>query len=107
MSSSVFFTIFSGVVTFVLGQIFVKLVIDPVQDLKKTIGQFSHCLTERANVIANPGIPTSAVMHETSQDMRRLSSQLQAHLYLVPLYGITGRLSFSRPSKTYMPLPMH
>lgn len=98
MNSTVFLTILSGVITFALGQIFVKLVIDPVQDLKKTIGQVSHSLLERANVIANPGVPSVDVMRETSQDLRRLSSQLQAHLYLVPLYGVTGRVFFL-PSK--------
>lgn len=35
---TVFLTVISGVLTFALGQIIVRLVIEPVQELKKTIG---------------------------------------------------------------------
>lgn len=92
MCSIVFLTVLSGVITYVLGQLVVKLVIDPVQDLRRTIGIISHALIERANVIQNPGVPASEVMHETSQELRKLSSQLQSHLYLVPLYEKTARV---------------
>lgn len=98
MNFTVFFTVLSGVITFVIGQLIVKLLLDPVQDMKKTIGQVSHTLVERANVIANPGVPTKEVMDETSDSLRRLSSQLHAHLYLIPSYGMTSKI-FCLPSK--------
>lgn len=98
MDFTVFFTVLSGVFTFVIGQLVVKLVLDPVQDLKKTIGQISHTLVERANVIANPGVPHKEVMDETSDSLRKLSSQLHAHLYLVPSYNRTATV-FRLPSK--------
>ncbi len=99
MNCTVLLTIVSGVLTFVLGQIFVKLVIEPVHEMKKTIGQISHSLIEHANVIANPGVPSKEVMHEASRQLRRLSSQLHAHLFLVPLYVVTARIFFL-PSAT-------
>lgn len=98
MGFTVFFTVLSGVITFVIGQIIVKLLLDPVQDMKKTIGQVSHTLVERANVIANPGVPTKEVMDDTSDSLRRLSSQLHAHLYLIPSYDATSKV-FRLPSK--------
>jgi hypothetical protein len=98
MDFTVFVTVLSGVLTFVFGQLIVKLVLDPVQDLKKTIGQISHALVERSNVIANPGVPTKEVMDETSNSLRRLSSQLHAHLYLVPFYDKTS-VAFGLPAK--------
>ena len=98
MGLTVFFTVLSGVITFVVGQLVVKLVLDPVHDLKKTIGQISHTLVERANVIGNPGVPTKEVMDETSDLLRKLSSQLHAYLYLVPAYDATCRV-FRLPSK--------
>ena len=98
MGFTVFFTVLSGVITFVVGQLVVKLVLDPVHDLKKTIGQISHTFVERANVIANPGVPAKEVMDETSDLLRKLSSQLHAHLYLVPAYDVTCRV-FRLPSK--------
>ena len=98
MNFTVFFTVLSGVITFVIGQVIVKLLLDPVQDMKKTIGQVSHTLVERANVIGNPGVPTKEIMDETSDSLRTLSSQLHAHLYLIPSYGVTSTI-FCLPSK--------
>ena len=98
MDFTVFYTVLSGVITFVIGQIIVKLFLDPVQDMKKTIGQVSHTFVERANVIANPGVPTKEVMDDTSDSLRRLSSQLHAHLYLIPWYDTTSKV-FRLPSK--------
>ena len=97
MNSTVFLTVLSGVITFVIGQLIVKLVIDPVQEMKKTIGQISHSMIEDANVIANPGVPSEEVMKETSKRLRQLSSQLQAHLYLVPQYQKAAKI-FGLPS---------
>lgn len=94
MNSTVFLTIVSGVLTFVIGQIFVKLVIEPVHELKKTLGQISHALIEYANVINNPGVPSKEVIEQASKHLRGLSSQLQAHLYLVPFYAVTARIFF-------------
>lgn len=98
MNSTVFLTVLSGVITFVIGQLVLKLVIDPVQELKKTIAQISHSMIDHANVIANPGVPSDDVMKETSKHLRQLSSQLHAHLYLVPLYNVTAKI-FRLPTK--------
>ncbi|BFU89436.1 MAG: hypothetical protein NTAFB01_06230 [Nitrospira sp.] len=97
-SLTIFFTVLSGVITFVLGQLVVKLILDPVQDLKKTIGQISHALVEQANVIANPDVSTKEEKNETSALFRKLSASLHAHLYLVPAYVTTCRV-FCLPSK--------
>lgn len=90
MDFTVFITVLSGVLTFVFGQLVVKILLDPVQDLRKTIGQISHTLVECANVIANPGVATKERMDETSDLLRKLSSQLHAHLFLIPSYNITA-----------------
>jgi hypothetical protein len=98
MNATVFLTVLSGVLTYVAGQLVLKLVIEPVHELRKTIGLISHVLIERANVIQNPGVPTEEVMDITSQELRKLSSLLQSHLYLVPKYDLTARV-FRLPSK--------
>ena len=85
-------TVISGVITYVLGQIALKLFIEPVQELKKTIGAISHSFIERANVIYNPGVLTKEVMDETSKELRKLASQLRSHLYLIPAYPRTARI---------------
>jgi hypothetical protein len=75
-----------------------KLVVDPVHELRKTIGLISHALIERGNIIMNPGVPSEEVMRSASEELRQLSSQLQSHLYLVPCYKVTARI-FRLPSK--------
>lgn len=94
MDSTVFLTVFAGVTTYVLGQLILKLLIEPVHDLKRTIGEIAHSLIEHANVIQNPGVPKEEVMIETSRHLRKLSSQLEAHLYLIPKYLFTSKLFF-------------
>ena len=42
----VFLTVFAGFATFALGQIVVKLVIDPVQEFKKVVADISHAVIE-------------------------------------------------------------
>jgi len=59
---TVFLTVFSGVVTYIVGQLVLKLLIEPVQDLKKTIGMISYALIERGSVISNPGNSTKDVI---------------------------------------------
>jgi hypothetical protein len=98
MDTTIFFTVLAGVLTYVMGQLISKLVIEPVQDARRTIGQISHALIERANVIHNPGVPSVEIMSETSRELRRLSSQLQSHLYLVPAYPVTATV-FRLPSR--------
>jgi hypothetical protein len=98
MDFTVFFTVLSGVITFVIGQLIVKLILDPIQEMRRTIGLVSHTLVERANVISNPGDPAKQVMDATSDELRRLSSQVHAHLYLVPFYNTTSRI-FRLPAK--------
>jgi hypothetical protein len=91
--SVVFLTVFSGVLTYTLGALILKLVIEPVQDLKKTIGVISHSLIERANVYSNPGIGTKDVADETSRELRkwRLSFSPTYSLSL----AIPGRRAYS------------
>ena len=90
MAWTVALTVVFGVIIFVLGQLVVSLIIEPAQNLRRTIAAISHALIERANVIQDRGLSTKAVMDETSAELRKLSSQLQSRFYMVPLYRITA-----------------
>jgi hypothetical protein len=52
--STVFLTIFTGTTIFVLGQIILKLFIEPIIQLRRTIGEVAYSLGYYANVITNP-----------------------------------------------------
>ena len=101
MNTTVFLTVISGVLTYVLGQLILKLVLDPVQETKRLIGKIAHSLIEHANVIQNPGVPTEEKMKETSEHLRKLSALLEAQLYLVPLYSATAFV-FRLPSREHL-----
>lgn len=58
---TVFLTVFSGVITFVLGQLVIKLLVDPVQDFRKAVADIALVLIEYANVYANPGVAGSEI----------------------------------------------
>jgi len=82
----------------VLGQIILKLVIEPVHEMKRAIGQISHALIMHAVVISNPGLSKEDVTQEASQNFRALSSLLRSHLFLIPKYDCLGKI-FCLPTK--------
>ena len=91
---AVFWTIFSGVVVYVIGQIFLRVFLEPVQNLNRTIGNISHSLIHYSNIIFNPGVPPRDEIEAASQHLRSLSAEIQSHLYLVPLYPFTALIFF-------------
>jgi hypothetical protein len=95
---TIFLTIFAGVVTFVLGQIFLKLLVDPVHEFKRTIADISHALIEYADTYSNPGVTGEENEMMVSKEFRKLSSRLNAQMYLIPSYDKTAKL-FSLPSR--------
>ena len=94
---STFITIIAGVSVFVLGQILLKLLIDPIHELKRSIAEIAHTLIEHANIYANPGTYETEKEMEISSQFRRLSSQLNAGMYLIPYYKAISRI-FGLPS---------
>lgn len=88
----IFLTILAGAGTFVLGQIIMKLVIDPVQSFKLTIADVSNSLILHSNIYANPKPHGDEAQSAMSKEMRILSSKLQSNMYLIPNYKITSRI---------------
>lgn len=95
---TIFLTILAGVCTFVLGQIALKLLIDPVQEFKRVIAEIAHVLIEHANVFGNPGLLDPEKEKAVSELLRQLSSRLNAQMYLVPAYEVTSKI-FGLPPK--------
>ena len=95
---TVFLTILAGVITFVIGQIVIKLLVDPVHQLKLEIAEISHALIMYANIYANPNTATKEKEIEVSDILRALSSNLNGKAYLVPFYGYVQK-SFGLPEK--------
>ena len=97
MIGQVFLTVFSGVLVFALGQVFVKFVIDPIQALYKVIGEVGHALIYYANRYSNTQVCLKSEMMEAHEAFRRLSGQLFLHAHVVPWYGVWATLRFLPP----------
>ncbi len=83
---SVFITVFSGVLVFVIGQIVVKLIIEPINDFKKERSKIIYDLVFYANKLANPKGPDDQEMVEVCKIMRQHSSMLHSATHLIPCY---------------------
>lgn len=82
----IFATVISGVLVFVIGQMIIKLWLEPVHKFKRTISDIALYLAEHAQVIAGPGLLGSKHEELASQELKRLYSQLSARMYLIPCY---------------------
>lgn len=93
-----FLTIIAGVFVFILGQLALKLFIEPIQEFRRTVADVSLALIEYANIYANPGVSSEDIGKRVSEELRKLSARLNALVYLLPLYNYTSKL-FGLPSK--------
>jgi hypothetical protein len=88
MVSTVFQTVLSGVFVFVLGQIFLKLIIEPVYQFKKTRADIAHTLIRYAHAFQNPKVIPEDLFREAYDKLRMLSGQLYADMELIPAYKL-------------------
>ena len=94
---TVFLTILAGVTTFVLGQMVLMLIIDPVHEFRRVVADISHALIQDAQVIWNPGLIGREMENAVSDRLGLLSSRLNAQMYLIPRYECTRKV-FGLPS---------
>jgi hypothetical protein len=92
--STVTQTVIAGVLVFIVGQLFLKLVIEPVHQLKRTMADISHTFIQYAYVIHNSEVISSELRVEVFEKLRQLSGQLYADMALIPLYSVFGKLFF-------------
>ena len=101
----VFYIILAGVIIYVLGEIIVKIVIDPVQELKRVIAEIAFKLIHYSHVfkLASSQEPAGEAagdairrekVEEAADEYRRLASMLNAGYSLVPFYPVARLLFF-------------
>jgi hypothetical protein len=91
-------TVIAGVLVFVLGQMLLKWIIEPIHQLKKTMADISHTFVRHAYIIHNAETLPSDLQNEVFEKLRQLSGQLYADMALIPLYPILCKL-FGLPDK--------
>ena len=103
----VFYIILAGVIIYVAGQIIVKIVIDPVQELKRVIADIAFKLIHYSHVyrISPSGDEEASgeeaqksidpeKLEQAADEYRKLASMLNAGYRLVPFYTIAKLLFF-------------
>jgi len=81
-----FTTVISGVLVFVLGQLLLKLVIEPLQELKKEIALTLDSIVFYENISSNPGFNSKEEIDKVSSVLRKHASNLKAKLSIIPFY---------------------
>ena len=103
----VFYIILAGVIIYVLGEIIVKLVIDPIQELKRVIADiafklihYSHVFKLSSSDDSDAGTGEKQIasekLEQVADEYRKLASMLNAGYRLVPFYPL-ARVVFFLP----------
>jgi len=105
----VFYIILAGVIIYVLGEIIVKIVIDPVQELKRVIADIAFKLIHYSHVFRLSSSDDSDAatgekeispekLEQAADEYRKLASMLNAGFRLVPFYPF-ARVVFFLPKE--------
>lgn len=90
------FTALLGAIVFVVGQFLLKLVVEPVQEQRRTKGEVTHALTYYRNVyevMDHDQVPEAGRMH------RDLAAALLIGVDVIPFYRVLATLRLVIPKE--------
>lgn len=96
-SNSIFWTIISGVLIFILGQIFVEAILKPHKRFKELKAKISYSLVLYGNIYSSPLIREMSSVAELGEyeavgsELRKLASELTG--YLEEMWSVTGKVN--------------
>ena len=87
----IFLTIIAGVSVYVLGQFILRIIIEPIQELRKEIQLvISNCIYYEDIVLNMPNIEEDLIK-EASITLRKRSSELESKASIVPLLDLFSK----------------
>lgn len=89
----------TGISVYVLGQLISKFFIEPLYELRKTIGEIQFNLLFYGPTILTPISRSKETSNKASDALSKSSADLFSKLYAVPLYMSFGILPSSREIK--------
>jgi hypothetical protein len=84
----VFWTVFAGVLVFVVGQIIIKFVIEPIHEFRKFTGEIADALIFYCNVYSNPGLAREEELNEAQRTFRQQAAKLLSKAHTVSGYNL-------------------
>lgn len=85
-------TVLSGTTVFVIGQLIVKFLIEPIHAMWRFRGEISDSLIFYAGIYMNVGYVSKELTDEASEVFRQQACQLMSRAHLVPCYNFLERL---------------
>lgn len=82
-------TVFSGVLIYVLGQIIMKIVIEPIQELKRELRELYEEMVYYSNIYSNPDIESNEFkieLRKVSNILRKKASVIISYSSVIPWY---------------------
>ena len=98
IDNQVFYTIVSGTIVFVLGQILQRFIFEPIQIYKKTIGRIDNKLKFYSNILTNTGF-NNDFLAKLTDIIRRLSCEIEANYKQIPFNQILSKLKVIQSKK--------
>lgn len=83
MENQVFYTVLSGTLVFVSGQILQKFILEPFQEYKKTVGRIDNRLKFYSNILTS-AVSDRKMIVEVTDVVRNLSCDLEANYKQIP-----------------------
>jgi len=93
-------TIFGGITIYMMGQIFLKFILEPIHEQMRVIGEIDHALLFYGNTYGNPERGFAHKGKEVEERFRELSSLLLSRTRPIRCYRVFSTLSLIRPKDT-------
>jgi len=91
MNNQVFYTVVSGTLVFVLGQILQRFILEPIQSYKKTVGKIDNKLKFYSNVLTNAGFKHE-FLADVTDTIRKLSCEIESDYKQIPFSRLLSKL---------------
>ena len=89
---TLFTTILAGVSVFVLGQILLKWIIEPIQKLREVIAEVVFYLANDHSIIHNANVVDKEEALSAGKNLKRLGAKLVSSQQLIPFYESVLRI---------------
>lgn len=86
-------TLFGGILIFVISQAILKLIIEPVQQLKSALGQLSNTLLRHQSriTISTPNSEIAASLREHAADLTSKAAVISQYHHAARVFGLPSR----------------
>lgn len=82
------FTVFGGIVVLILGQLALKLFVEPINKQAELVGEIAHSLTFYANYYGNASLFEKDDLRDAVRTLRSQASRLRASAWTIRWYGL-------------------